>query len=247
MESRFFFWRGTFAKKLAAIWPLVKGRVGQRIFWGVRPIFRGEVLVLGSVCEIWLLMLIATQLLVSLPILQIWLLIYSCIYLCVFALKYELLPRPCTQKQSELWLFAVEWRQLLGVVNKNPTNIRWASIPGRWLFATHLKNMRKSNWIISSRFEVKIKNMWNHYLDAVSLSPIESSQWWRGASTSQTIQLDFLEAGGIFSLHNPWSLSYQKTKNIFVPGTCNIHLFNGCFNWMNQIFTWHTVVSPNIH
>ncbi len=33
---------------------------------------------------------------------------------------------------------------------------------GGW--TTHLKNMRKSNWIISPGIGVNIKNIWNHHL-----------------------------------------------------------------------------------
>ena len=61
----------------------------------------------------------------------------------------------------------LSWPKIESAISKEHENQ-----PGWWLFPTHLKNMRKSNWIISPRDPGwTLKNSWNHHL-AMRYMPI---------------------------------------------------------------------------
>ena len=67
-------------------------------------------------------------------------------YILIWNLQFQ----SCKSSSNHIIL---EWKKSLPLANG-------PSLVGGW--TTHLKNMRKSNWIISPRFGVKIQNVWNH-------------------------------------------------------------------------------------
>ena len=74
---------------------------------------------------------------------------------------------PTMANRPKLWK---DW--WLGQKTKN--------LSGWWLEPTHLKNMRKSNWIISPGIRVKIRNIWKAHLEKNfhSLATSSIQPWW---------------------------------------------------------------------
>ena len=74
-------------------------------------------------------------------------------------------PSDLYQKRQQIPLCALHTATYLvpsPTAPRQGCNKSQQQVPGK-LWTTHLKNMRKSNWIISLWFGVKIKHVWKHH------------------------------------------------------------------------------------
>ena len=92
-----------------------------------------------------------------------------------------------------------------------------------WFFATPLKNMRKSNWIISPIFGVKIKNVWNHHLVFVPSSHFSNNfecLTYTQVINSRTLSLNFIYQRQELTYCTCWGgVGYQ---HLFGPHTASM-------------------------